>query len=225
MFKRPTPLTTGVCRHCCMDPKIEADFLKRQPRELPADYIREWYFAAFAGDIGRAHIAWILPRVMEMLADGEVVATVGHQVVFQRLPLTGFPADWPEAEVAAVQSFAQAFFAALLADAVPNADPYIDSWLCMFGQGGVDIGPLLDLMEALPDDALAERLNRSWRFGHRGGITLDEFWDDGPAKRQAWAWYTSKSLMQRMERAAMAGNEKALKVHSVIAHARVCDGL
>jgi hypothetical protein len=224
VFDLPVPATTGVCENCCLDPEIEADFLNRQARDLPLAYVRDWYFAAIAEGIRHDHVAWFLPRVMEMLAAGEVVATVGHEVVFERMRASGFPDEWSAVEVAVMQRFAEAFFAALLADQVPKADTDLDSWLCMFGQGGVDISPLLRQMDALPDDTLTDKLHQMWWYGGWGKISLDAFWDDGPAKRLAWSWYTSAHLLDRMERAALSGNEKALDVHAVIATARSNDG-
>jgi hypothetical protein len=41
----------------------------------------------------------------------------------------------------------------------------------------------------------------------------------------AWNWYTSPDLMDRMERAAMAGDDRALEVHGLIATVRANDGL
>jgi hypothetical protein len=217
VFDQPAPGSTGVCAYCCMDPAIEADFLKRKARELPASYVRNWYFAAYASDIRQDHVAWFLPRVMEMLASGEVVAEVGHEVVFQRLPLTGFPNEWPARMVTAVKHFSEAFFAALLSAEIPNVDPDIDSWLCMFGEGGVDVGPLLAQMAALSDERLIEDLYRSWILTNRGQISVSPFWGDSPARKEVWNWYISPALAARMERAAMAGNEKALEVYDVIA--------
>jgi hypothetical protein len=225
VFDIPAPATTGVCEHCCLDPKIEADFLKKKARDLRGDYVRDWYFAARSDQIRHDHVAWFLPRVMEMLAQGETIATVGHEVIFQRLHWTGFPDRWPRDEVAAVQGFAEAFFDAVLDNRIPGADQDLDSWLCMFGQGGIDIAPLLRLMDALPDDALAARLHQMWWHVAWGDISVDAFWDEGPAKTLAWNWYTSAHLLARMERAAMAGDERALEVHSVIATARANDDL
>ncbi|MFM7444285.1 MAG: hypothetical protein ACKO2N_10310, partial [Tabrizicola sp.] len=95
VFDMPAPATTGVCEHCCMDPKIEADFLRQKARDLPLAYVRDWYFVAFTDDINHTHVAWFLPRVLELLADGKEVASVGDEVAFQRLPRTGFPDRWP----------------------------------------------------------------------------------------------------------------------------------
>lgn len=225
VFDLPAPATTGVCEHCCMDPRIEADFLKRKARDMPADYVRDWYFAAHADDLRHAHVAWFLPRVMEMLASGEVVATVGHEVVFQRLPLTGFPDRWPARQVTAVNRFALAFFESRIRSADTKGLEDIDSWLFMFGEGGVDIAPLLNLLDALPDETLAAILDRSWDAEYGGPIRFDAFWSREPARTMAWRWYTSAHLLARMERAAMAGNEAALAVHALIATARDKDGL
>ncbi|MBA3909579.1 MAG: hypothetical protein C0524_06750 [Rhodobacter sp.] len=96
VFDIPAPATTGVCVNCCMDPEIEADFLKRKARDLPLEYVRDWYFAAFTDAISHSHVAWFLPRVMELLADGHEFAPAGDEVAFMRLPLTGFPDRWPE---------------------------------------------------------------------------------------------------------------------------------
>lgn len=225
VFDIPAPATTGVCVGCCMNPQIEADFLKRKARELPADFVRDWYFAAYTDQISHAHVAWFLPRVMEMLADGQNVASVGDQVAFSRLPLTGFPDRWPERQVEAVNRFALAYLEMKLAAEPPLKLDDLDSLLCMFGEGDIDIEPLLRRLEALPDDALADLLHRNWFVGHRGQIGFDAFWSREPAKSAVWGWYTSTALLARMERAAMAGSPAALEVHTLIAGVRANDGL
>lgn len=232
-FDLPAPATTGVCKNCCMDPKIEADFLARQARDLPESYVRDWYFAAFTDDIAHNHVAWFLPRVMEMLADGKEVASVGDEVAFNRLPRTGFPDRWPERQVAAINRFALAFLEFKLAADPPMGWAELDYLLCMFGEGGIDIGPLLNRLDALTDGDLASLLHRTWFYAPAGGtdgtqcrsIPFDAFWSREPARSMAWNWYTSTALLDRMERAAMAGNETALAVYALIATVRASDGL
>lgn len=225
VFDIPAPATTGVCKNCCMWPEIEADFLKRPAPELPLDYMRDWYFAAFADDISHDHVAWFLPRVMEMLAAGEDVASVGNEVAFSRLPRTGFPDRWPERQVAAINRFALAYLEMKLATDPPMGWGEVDYVLCMFGEGGIDIGPLLNRLDLLSDDDLAAHLHRTWFYSQSGSIPFSAFWSHEPAKSMAWNWYTSAALLERMARAAMAGNEKALDVHSLIDTARTNDGL
>jgi hypothetical protein len=225
VFDIPEPSTTGVCERCCMYPEIEADFLKRPARDLPLDYVRDWNFAAFTDAISHNHVAWFLPRVMELLADGEEVASVGNEVAFQRLPRTGFPDRWPERQVAAIDRFALAYLEMKL-EAKPSMDwADLDYLLCMFGEGGIDISPLLRRLDLLSDGELADLLHCTWFHAHKESIPFDAFWSREPAKSMAWSWYTSAALLERMERAAMAGNEKALDVHALIATVRAIDGL
>jgi hypothetical protein len=225
VFDMPAPATPGVCEHCCMDPKIEVNFLKRPARDLPLEYVRDWYFAAFTDDISHNHVAWFLPRVMELLADGQDVASVGNEVAFSRLPRTGFPDRWPERQVAAIDRFALAYLEMKLATDPPMGWGELDYLLCMFGEGGIDIGPLLKRLDALADADLTTLLYATWFHADSGSIPFDAFWSREPAKSMAWTWYTSAHLLARMEQAALAGNEKALEVHSVIATARADDGL
>jgi hypothetical protein len=224
-FDIPAPATTGVCEHCCMDPKIEADFLTWKARDLPATHVRDWYAAAHTDRIRHAHVAWFLPRVMELLADQASVASVGDEVAFSRLPLTGFPDRWPDRQVQAVNSFALAYLDMKLAAEPPMSLYDLDRLLCMFGQGGIDIAPLLGRLDALSDAALAGLLHRTWFYCGHGQIGFDAFWSQEPARTLAWTWYTSAALMDRMERAALAGSETAPEVHALIASVRSNDGL
>lgn len=225
VFDLPAPTDVGVCRDCCMDPQIEAHFLKLPARDLPSAYIRDWYSAAYDGSIRHAHVAWFLPRVMEMLADGESVAAVGDEVAFARLPLTGFPEQWPDRQVAALNRFALAFLEMKLAASPPLGLGELDRLLCMFGEGGLDIAPLLRRLEALGDEDLAGLLHRCWFHLHSGRIGLNAFWSREPGKTMAWSWYTSPAPLNRMEQAALAGNETALEVYDLIATVRAADGL
>jgi hypothetical protein len=225
VFDLPAPATTGVCRHCCMDPVIEAGFLQHKARDLPDAHIRDWYSAAYADGIAHQHVAWFLPRVMEMLAEGKVVAHVGCEVAFSRLPLTGFPDRWPDRQVQAVQSFALVWFEAFLRGDLPGWADGLDASLCMFGEGGIDIAPLLALLDSLPDAQLVEILHREWVFHKAGHIGFDAFWSLEPARSLAWGWYTSDALRDRMEAAACAGLDKAYAVHDAIVQARTNMGL
>lgn len=219
-FDLPAPATTGVCRACCMDPAIEADFLKRPARDLPDGHIRDWFGAAPESALSFAHVAWFLPRVLEMLAEGRVVATVGNETALARLPPTGFPDRWAERHALAVQDFAHAWFNALIHGDLPEGAGGLDAALCMFGQGGLDIRPLLALLDALPDPVLVALLSREWVFHGAGHIGFNAFWSQEPARSLAWGWYVSEALRDRMELAAFAGDDRAFVLHDAIARAR-----
>jgi hypothetical protein len=209
VFDIPAPATTGVCVRCCMDYDIEKDFLKRRARDLPESYVKDWYFAAFADDIAHDHVAWFLPRVMEMLAAGAEVAMVGQEVAFARLPRAGFPDDWTLAEIASVTQFASDYFAAFLAGEIPRRYLDIDSTLCMFANGGLPVAPLLAQLDALPDAVLIDLLYREWVFPNAKRVSETAFWDKGPAQAAVQAWFRSDTLKNRLWQAIEDGNEKA----------------
>lgn len=220
VFDMPAPATTGVCQHCCMEPEIEADFLKRTARDLPAHYVRDWYEGAYDASIQHDHVAWFLPRVMEMLAAGDEVTQIGNEVAFARLPLTGFPDRWPEGEVRAVRDFAQAYFNALIHSDLPRTAHDIDTALCMFGKARLDLAPFLTLLDRLPDAKLVENLKRLWVWNGKGRVWFTAFWDREPERAVAWNWYTSEALRDRMELAGHAGHDGAYAVHDAILRAR-----
>lgn len=152
----PPPPSTGVCKGCCMDPDIEAAFLGFEARDLPLSHVRDWYFAAYADDLGHAQMGWLLPRVLELLAAGEEPSFFGLETTLARLPQAGFPGDWPEPAVRAVRRFAHAW----LATVVEERRPDLDETLCMIGAAGLDIGPFLHQLDALEDGALIALDNR-----------------------------------------------------------------
>lgn len=225
VFDLPAPADLGVCTDCCMDPALAAEMQSRPARALSDLHVLEWHDAAFDPAPTHAQVTWLLPRVLEMLAHGKAVARVGNEVAFARLPLAGFPDSWPERQVHTLNRFALAYLDMRLTSAPPLELSELDHLLCMFGQGGFDLAPLLRRIEALPDGDLARLLHRTWFHCHSGEIGFDAFWDREPGRSIAWAWYTSQTLMDRMERPALSGSETALEVHALIAETRAKDGL
>ena len=203
-----------------MDPEIEADFLKVPAHQLSPDYIRDWYAAAYDDRIGHDHVAWFLPRVMELLASGETIAIVGNEVVFQRLPFAGFPDLWPKPQAAAVQAFAKAFLAAQISGDMAPIPEGLDGCLCMFGEGGIDLAPLLGLLDSLDDAALVALLHRDWIKPFGRSIPGSPFWTDGPTRNRVWDWYKSDAMLDRLTRAMLAGNEAAVDLYDLIVDAR-----
>lgn len=220
VFDIPAPATTGVCIQCCMDPAIEADFLNVPARRLSPAFIRDWYDAAYGDQIEQDHVAWFLPRVLELLAAGETVAIVGNEVVFQRLPVTGFPDRWPQAQAAAVQAFAKAFLAAQVSGEIAPIPEGLDGCLCMFGEGGIDLAPLLGVLDSLDDMALVALLHRDWIKPFGRSIPGSPFWTGGPARNRVWDWYTSDAMLDRLTRAMLAGSEPAVDLYDLIVDAR-----
>lgn len=217
VFDMPAPADLGVCTACCMDPALAQEILATPARRLEARHLEEWLAAAYAPAPYADNMAWLLPRIFELLADGSQVSHLGPEVVLARLPLNGFPAAYSQAAVAAVHSFCLALLEVKLA----QRDTTLDAWLCMIAKSGLDLTPFLDRIWALPDAELVALLHSNWIAPWREGwLVLSAFWEDVPARHQLWQWYTSDALLDRLTRAMLADSEPAVELYDLIVAAR-----
>lgn len=224
VFDVPAPKTIGVCDACCMDPALAADMLATPAKTLTALQLREWFYAAYDVSISHDHVAWVLPRLFELLVDGWHFDYLGPEILLHRLVLTGFPTQWPEAEVAAVHRLCEALWSRQLI--APDArvrstihDPDIDQWLCMFAIGELDIQPFLDRLWALPDEQLVDLLHHDWIAAWKSGfISFSSYWSNAPeaARQRAWAFYTAPALAERLMACAPAGDDRALALAALV---------
>lgn len=191
-FDLPKPAQTGVCVGCCMEPEIERDFFTPAIRELPLEYVRDWFFAASGPDLARDTWGYLLPRVLEVLAAGEYPATVGLEVSLSRFP-TGEKHRWSEAQWSVLDRFQRQY----LHHYALTSDEFLDDALCMFGNANWPLDDLFAQVAAWPDELLAERLWRDWCQGGNHSIWLTAFWTVEGSKR-AYAFYTSLALGERM---------------------------
>lgn len=202
VFDYPKPISTEVCRNCCMDRKIEADFFNPPIRQLPLEYIQDWYEAAYDPQAGVAKATWayLLPRILEILATDEDVARVALEVGLSRFE-TGNPSKWSAKEWAVLDRFQRMF----LEHRIENGSDDLDSVLCMFKRGGWSLDALMAQLEAAPSDTLAVRLWRdwcSWQAPGMEGISLTPFWESNEAARML-EFYTSDALYAKMEALAL----------------------
>ncbi len=216
VFDLPAPSSTGVCEHCCMDPKIEREFLKKSSHELTLLEVQDWHFAVTIENFGFAQMGWLLPRIMELLADGEQVAQVGEEVNLARLSDAGFPTKWSKEHTDVVERFCLALFARRVQDNYSD----LDALLCMFSRAGLELDPLTEHLNSCTDEQLADLLHANWSQKNVRGedvssIWQTAFWEDERARAQAFNWYTSAALRDRMIRLGLAGNEKAAKVSDI----------
>lgn len=215
VFAYDTPIRTGVCEGCCMYPEVEADFFNPPIAELPLHYLRDWFFAACDPSLPKRIWGYLLPRVLEVLAYGEDPSSAGPEVSLNRFP-TGDHAQWTDAEWDVLDRFQRAY----LARAVQQDAEFLDDTLCMFGIAGWPLDDLFAQVAAFPDEVLARRFWNDWCRG-RPSIWIDAFWEGG-GNTEAFAFYTSREMYERMERLALAEGtapelaEKAMDVASVI---------
>lgn len=220
VFKYPKPGRLGVCQNCCMDARFEADFLNPPVRELPHAYVLDWFWAACdPAGVPRSTWAYLLPRILEILATGIHVAPVGLEVSLSRFD-TGNPENWSKEEWHILDSFQRKF---LMLQVEEGSDP-LDDVLCMFRLGGWQLGDLLDQIASASDASLARRFWRDWCKDHAWGreaVWITSFWGGGD-NATVFEFYTSSYLYERMETLALADSSdpalaaQALAVTSVI---------
>lgn len=193
LFKRPAPPGDGVCE-CCMEPEIKARFLQWPVRDIPLHDLRDWYFAAPEVPFPIVTMRWLLPRILDGLARGEELASVGHEVVLHRLTSAGFPDDWKDDEVELINRFGAA-----LAEAVASGryggDRFmeLDECLCMLALGGIGLAPVFKRLDTVDPGHLARSV------GYLGEIAGDAFWPDAPEQRDAaLAWFYSEAMANRL---------------------------
>jgi hypothetical protein len=227
-FAVPPPASLGVC-DCCLDEGVRRDLLTLPIADLPYRHVRDWYFAeADPAGVPRSTWAYLLPRVLEILAAGQPVSEISLEISLSRFE-TGNPANWSAAQWAVLDRFQRLYLLRAMgqreASAIYLSGDRLDAALCMFRLGGWPLDRLLEQLDAMPDALLAERLWRDWcesaPFG-REAVSLTSFWPECAADKVR-AWYTSPGLHARMEALALADEtppdlaEQALAVAEVIA--------
>lgn len=205
VFPDAKPHSIEVCTRCCMDSRIAADFFNPPIERLPVEYVRDWYGAAYDPDgIAKETWAYLLPRVMEILATGEEVSPIALELSLNRFD-TGNPANWFGTEWAVLDTFQRTYLhRATLHPPSFDRDPHasLDDILCMFRLGGWPLQTLLDQVAAAPDAVLAQRLWQDWYAGVAPDIWITKFWPTTDARRVR-EFYTSLELYGRMEALAL----------------------
>lgn len=216
VFSGPTPTDTEVCQGCCMDAEIERDFFVPPIEELPLDYLRDWYFAAYRdAGISKTIWAYLLPRVMEVLAVGQDACIYGPEVTLSRYT-TASTSPWSAAEWDVIDRFQRAYLDREMRDGSEG----LDATLCMFAKSGWALDDLFAQILTCEDCVLVNRLHRAWCRG-TPYIWLTAFWSR-TQKEEVMAHYTSSVLAKRMETIVLNDDtppdtmEKALTLMDVI---------
>lgn len=203
LFESGTPFSLGVCTCCCMAPEVERRILGRAPRDIPLAEIREWTDAAFSYTGLAPALRWLLPRILELVAQGEDVWMGGNAVALRRLAVVGYPDGWSAEETAFLERVAVEIIGSVALAQGHGGDPLhrieLQEALCMIALGGIDVAPALARLDALPDDDLARALATHWTWPNYG-IYVDAFWEDGAAKKRVFEWLTDDAMLDRMLR-------------------------
>ncbi len=225
VFAYPKPKSTGVCKHCCMYPEIEKDFFNPAIRELPLRYVRDWYSAAYdPKGVPKETWAYLLPRLLEILAAGEGVSDTAIEVSLSRFE-TGNRQNWSQEEWEVLDNFQRTY----LRHRIEQGDDPLDDILCMFSLAGWELRGMLNQVSSTSDKVLVQRLWNDWCRGcipGREDIWVTAFWE-GRGNSGAHGFYTSKVLYDRIAALALADDTdadlaaKAAAVAMVIERARV----
>lgn len=216
VFSYPRPQSTGVCELCCMDAKIEADFFNPKIAELPLNYVQDWYQGAYTRDeMPKATWAYLLPRILEILAADEDPSPIGREVSLNRFE-TGNPKNWSTSEWKILDRFQKAF----LQREIARRTDFLDDTVCMFGIAGWSIRSLLEQITATPDEQLARRLWRDWCncVPGRESVWISAFWES-PDNSTVFDFYTSREIHTRIEAVALSDrstSELAVKASAVV---------
>lgn len=221
VFARPKPKSIEVCEGCCMDADIEADFFNPQIDELPLHYVQDWYSAAYdPKGVAKSTWAYLLPRILEILALGENVSNVALEISLNRFE-TGNRDNWTSEEWQILDEFQHHYLRREIESTTEN---HLDDIICMFRLAGWPLEDLLEQVGSNSDVVVAQRLWNDWCNGvvpGRESVWITAFWDD-PDKTTVFDFYTSKSLYIRMESLGFADESepeistKALAVAGVI---------
>ncbi|WCM25320.1 hypothetical protein NDN01_14730 [Sphingomonas sp. QA11] len=201
VFAYPKPGSIGVCERCCMDRKIETSFFNPDIRDLPLAYIQDWYGAACdAKGLSKETWAYLLPRILEILAAGEDVSNTAMEVSLNRFD-TGDPENWSEREWRVLDGFQKMF----LREQIEQKRDRLDDGICMFRLAGWPLDTLLDQVASAPDATLALRLWNDWcRWSAPGkeGVWITAFWEY-PDNEAIFDFYASRRLYDKMEALAL----------------------
>lgn len=206
VFAYPKPKSIEVCERCCMDADIEANFFNPPVRDLPLEYVQDWYFASYNPDgIAKDTWAYLLPRILEILASGESVSNVGTEVSLKRFD-TGNPKNWSNEEWDVLDRFRRKF----LDRAIDQDEDFLDDFICMFRLAGWPLDELLNQVAAASDARLARRFWNDWCrcVPGRESIWITAFWE-GADSTSVFGFYTSQLLHDRMTALALADNTEA----------------
>jgi hypothetical protein len=206
VFEYPKPKSIEVCERCCMDANIDADFFNPPVRELPLEYVQDWFFASCdPNGIAKETWAYLLPRILEILASGKEVSNVGVEVSLNRFD-TGNPENWSNEEWDVLDRFQRKF----LDRAIDQDQDFLDDFVCMFRLAGWSLDELLNQVAAASDARLARRFWNDWcRWAPgRESIWITAFWK-GPDNATVFDFYSSRMLHDRMTALALADSTEA----------------
>ena len=214
---------------CCVSELNARDLARTPRRDLDADLIGEYLGSAHHVDEGSAaqEVRHFLPRIFELVADGEETSLSGNECALIRLGNGAlgwgdktYREAWNSREIAAVDRFLIAYWRCVLAEAptlferpetheILFDDCPAEDALCMVAKAGGDLAPLLAIWEE--DRSFAAALHaasivsnaiaRSWRpfaLLEQGKLGNAHWEDQDEAVAAVVAWLVRPAQCKRL---------------------------
>jgi len=126
VFRLSPPTSLGVCLELGMPPSVESQMLSGAQQDITLEDLRLWCHPHFDPIGAQDAVRWILPRMLELLADGQWVYHLGNGVALQRLAETGFPESYKSSEQAVLHDFSLELAKTLLRKPESYQDAFSD---------------------------------------------------------------------------------------------------
>jgi hypothetical protein len=167
-----------------------------------------------SGRFDGREVRYMLPRLFELLAEGESPSSWGEECSLSCLAEAGYPEKWTEPERAAIEAFFSAMLDACLQDEQFWERRSLDSLLCMAGVANADVSALLERADRAEDRRLARAVAHDidWIGGPDwfGGLA-NAFWENAHPGHASTveAWYRRPELLTLLEREFFAETDPA----------------
>ena len=193
VFAGGKPEGSGVCE-CCTDRSIQERFFQPDVAELPLAWLQDWFCGAVVGgELPRQVWRYLLPRILEVLAAGEMLSSIALEASLSRFP-TGVAENWTVEEWSVLDRFQRKF---LCRGLEISAEDRFDDVLCLFGRAGWSLDGLFAQVLELPTEALVLRLWADWNWGGKPEIDLSYCWEEDQMPRVR-AFYLSDNLRRKV---------------------------
>jgi hypothetical protein len=170
------------------------------------------HFLSEAGDFKRHEVRYMLPRILDLFADGEDPHAAGLECCLGCLERTGYPDYWRPEERRVIEAFLLALIDQTLTEESYTEEASLDGVLCMAANANADLAPILAYLDQADETALARAV--AFDFDLIGGLGEDgnlvnAFWESaGSGNRAAMiAWYRRADLAALLERAFFAESD------------------
>jgi hypothetical protein len=199
VFACAQPSSALACCEFCLPPDKERILLGSNPREIPYELLRDWYFAGVAPDVPKDLWCFLFPRILEILASGnDLTGLLGLEQTFSPRFQVGDQARWSVLEWSVIDDFRQKYLDNF--DPVSSFDESFEDALIMFVLAGWDDQVLFDQVWEWETSHLVTHLEKHWCIIRHDGTINRSPWisSSWPDEERARAFFLSSRMYDRL---------------------------